>query len=839
MTTTSKSDRPSTEERFKRSLPFEWGYGSTPRTSKLREVLNWKGAVTEHELANAAMGLPKTRFREGVKIDMCRARIVTAAFRETEGEPIQLQYARMVEKLCDEIPVFIKDGELIVGDPNGGADKIRWYPEINVDWVPEAVTTGGFYDIVTDDERQEIIEDICPFWERRSIQAIIKASLPEEMAPVINAYGVYMSNLWEQGLIIPAYDWAVLFRDGLNARIEKAESKLKDMDTKVDEMDPAEYLEKRYNWQAMIRCGKATIRYSQRLSDTARRQASQETDERRKRELEAMANSLEHVPANSPRTFHECLQFYWIIEVVADYLARWGYGCGTRIDQVWWPYYEADITSGRITREEAVELVECLFLKIQEIGAPLEWPLKFAGVSGANTMYTANICGPTDDGQDASNELSFIVMEALGNLHLSQPPIAIQYHENISPEVVSAAIDLCRTGLGHPSFFNRDLMEEWARLRGWTGENVKKVQVSACAANHIMGQAVQGSGLAPGTSMNCIELFNEVLRLNDQKTQCGPVIFETGKKAAEMDSADELMEAYLKRMKYYAEIGNVSWNIAQQILMDRKPDPCNSLIMDETLERGIDLVKFHKEGDTWPEATPFGGINVANSLAAIQHLVFNEKKYSIEELIQALDANWSGYEVMRQDFINAPKYGNEDDFADDWAVRFLTGMNDTMNTIKDAWGFTWTMDGSTAAGYVLMGLAAGASPDGRFACAAVADGSLSPIGGTDLMGPTTVLNSASKIPYQHSELFNQRFMPQFLESDNKKLFADYLKVWYKRGIPHIQFNVIDGEKLRDAQVKPDEHADLIVRVAGYSAHFIDLPDYTQDSIIERTEQSFS
>jgi pyruvate formate-lyase/glycerol dehydratase family glycyl radical enzyme len=806
----------------------------------LRNAVNWKGAVTENELENAAMGLSRQRFREGIKIDMARARLITAAFRETEGLPVPLQYARMVEKLCEEMPVFIKDGELIVGDPNGGANKVRWYPEVNVAWMPEAVTTGGFSELVTDDERREIVEEICPFWERRSTAAIIKSSLPEEMAPMINTYGAFMSNMWEQGLVIPAYDWESLFREGLDARMAAAEAKLAELDARVEELDPAEYLEKRYNWQAMVRCGKAIIRYGQRLSETARQQALQERDEKRKRELKGMADILEHVPARPPRTFQECLQFYWTVEVVAHYLARWGTGCSTRFDQVWWPYYQADIESGRITREDAVELVECLFLKIQEIGAPLDWPLKFAGVSGASTLYTANICGTTTDGRDATNELSFIILETLGNLHLSQPPVALQYHAGISREVISAAIDLGRTGLGHPSYFSRELLEKWAIQRGFSAEDAKKVQVCACAANNVMGKGMQSSGLAPGCVMNCPEVLSEVLRLNDQEARCGSVVLAAGKKATEMQSADELMEAYFERLKYYVRIGAVSWNIAQQVLMECRADPCNSLLMDETLQRGTDLVRFHKEDDTWPEVTPFGGINVANSLAAIQHLVFDRKKYPMEELLQALDANWSGYEAMRQDFLNAPKYGNDDDFADDWAVRFLVGMNETIAMFKDAWGYSFTMDGSTATGYTMMGLAAGASPDGRLACTSLADGSLSPMAGTDRKGPTAVLNSAAKVPFLHTELFNQRFMPSFLEGENKELFAAYLRTWHEKGtIPHIQFNVVSSEELRAAKVKPEEHSELIVRVAGYSAHFVDLPDHSQDSIIERTEQAFT
>jgi pyruvate-formate lyase len=839
MTITSERKIVSMEERVKRAVPFEWGFGSTPRTKKLRDALYWKASVATNELENVALGLPRVTFRRGVRIDMDRARIVTAAFRETEGQPIVLQYTRMVEKLCDEMPIFIKDGELIVGDPNGGADRVRWYPETNVDWMPEAVTTGGFSEIVTDEERREIIEEICPYWQERSMVGLIKSSLPEEMAPTIMSHGAFITNTWEAGLLVPSWDWEELFREGLSARIASAEASLKELDEKVTEIDPAEYLEKRYNWQAMVRCGKAIIRYGERLSALARQQAAVEKDDRRKKELEEMAEILQRVPANPPRTLHESLQFYWTIDVTANYFARWGHGSGARLDQIWWPYYEADMKAGRITREDAVELIECLFMKIQEIGCPLEWPLKFAGTSGSNTLYTADICGTTPDGKDASNDLSCIIMEALANLYLTQPPIALRYHPNIAPEVMQTSIDLVRTGLGHPSFFNEDMLEKWGLMRGLSPGDTKKVQACGCAVNNVMGGAQTVTGLVDLGIINAVMVLEDVLYRNDQEIRCGHIVLPAGKKVIEMQSADEMLEAYLERVKYYAKIGQVSWNIAQQVLMDHKPDPANSLLNDETLQRGIDLLRFNKEGDTFPCIVIFGAINAADSLAAIQNLVFDEKKYTIEELLTALRANWEGHEVMHQDFLNAPKHGNDDDYADSWTVKLLVKLDETISAFKDAWGSPLTIDGSVATGYTMMGLIAGASPDGRKASTSLADGTRSPMAGRDQSGPTAVLNSVGKVPYMHTELFNQRFMPEFLEGDNRKLFADYLKVWHKKDIPHIQFNVVSSEVLREAKVKPEEYSELIVRVAGYCAHFIDLPDHTQDSIIERTEQALT
>jgi len=209
----------------------------------------------------------------------------------------------------------------------------------------------------------------------------------------------------------------------------------------------------------------------------------------------------------------------------------------------------------------------------------------------------------------------------------------------------------------------------------------------------------------------------------------------------------------------------------------------------------------------------------------------------MHELLTALRANWEGHEEMRQDFLNAPKFGNDDDFADDWAVKLHVRMEETMNRIKDAWGNTATIDGSVAGANVIYGLQCGATPDGRLSMDPCADGTRSPLAGFDKKGPTAVLNSAGKIPFLHTELMNQRFMPQFLEGDNKKLFAGYLREWYEQGtIPHVQFNVVGGGELRRAQEEPERHSELIVRVAGYSAHFVDLPKVYQDSIIDRTEQ---
>ena len=822
-----------------KSVPHEWGFGSTPRTAGLRETLFWKAAVTK-EWINVAAGIGKCTFREGqkIKIDMDRARLVTRAYRETEGQPWAIRRARAVEKLCEEMPIFIKADELIVGDANGAPDEIRWYPEASAWFMPEGVTTGGFSEMVTEEERKEIIEDICEYWKGRCVRDRIYDEMPSFLKPIVGSDPTVCSifpQTWEESRALPGYDYETLYREGLQARIDKIEAKLKDLEDRVGEMDPAEYLEKKHEWQAMAICGRAVIRYAQRHAELAREQARVEKDGARKKELEELADILDWVPANPPRTFHEALQFMWIVEIVGHFLTICGNGCGVRIDQVWWPYYEADMEAGRITREKALELVECMWLKAQDIGSPPEWPPIFSATSGFDVGWAPNICGADADGKDVSNDLSCIALEALANLHINQPPICLLYHRDISPDVMERAIDLIRTGSGQPSLHSQDLLEKWCYTRGWSTEDAKNVQLGCCVNPHIRGRAVTASGIATMGAIFAVKLLLEVLGLFETPDVPGKPEL---KDPRQMRSADELLDAFCERLLFYIDIGVHSWNIGHQVVIEYSPDPCNSFLLDEALERGVDLTKLHKEHDTWPMMIFLGGINVADSLSAIQKLVFDDGKYTMDQLIEALTANWEGYEEMRQDFLNAPKYGSDDDYADDWAVKTLTRTHSTLRQVKDAWGWPVTIDGSTAAAFQSTGLMCGATPDGRTAGSPLADGSVSPMAGADKNGPTAVLNSVGKIPYMHSQLLNQKFMPQFLEGENKKLFAEYIREWHEKGtIPHVQFNVWDSGTLRDAQEHPEQYTDLQVRVAGYSAFWIDLSKETQDSIIARAEQS--
>ena len=840
MTTIPKPGSISFADRVVKTPPYEWGFGSTPRVAQLREDLYRKEVVT-NSWSEEFMGIGKATFRKNVRLDMDRARLWTRAYRETEGMPMVLRRAYACKLMCEEMPIFIKPGELIVGDPNGSPDEIRWHPENCVEFMPEAVTTGGFSEMVTEEERREICEDIAPYWMDKCMDARIRDMLPDWVLPYLLLDPSQPGSIqdgWNQGRHRVAFDFEKLYPEGIEARIKRVEAKLQELDDKVLEIPPDEFIRHKYNYRAMITCGKAIIRYAQRHAELARELAKEESDPKRKQELQDMAEICERVPAKPPRTLHEALQFFWFIETVVTFFVIVGQGSGARIDQIWWPYYEADILKGRITRDQALELLELLFLKVQEVGSPIDYPFVFTATAGGGIFYLANLCGTKPDGSDASNDLSCLCLEACANLRLNQPAFGVRYHPNISPDVAERIIDCIRVGGGHPALWNESLLEQWALQRGFSSETAKKTSMGGCVANFVIGELYGSTELGVPGAVVGGKMMEYALFQGEDVLLGGQGGRPTTKDPREMQSADELLEAWAEHLLWHTKIAKIGWDVAQQMETEFSPNPSGSFLMDQCIERGEDCHVLNKEIWTNPCFVCMGQVNVADSLAAIDTLVFREKKYTMEDLLTALRANWAGYEEMRQDFLNAPKYGNDDDYADDWALKVKLKLDNTVRQVNDAWGYHFTIDGSSAIGYQMLGFTTAATPDGRRAGEHFADGSRSPMAGADTSGPTATLNSAGKLPFVHTELFNQRFMPQFLEGDNRQLFAEYLREWHSKGsIPHIQFNCVDSGVLRVAQQEPERYSDLQVRVAGYSAFFVDLPLETQDSIISRTEQS--
>lgn len=508
-----------------------------------------------------------------------------------------------------------------------------------------------------------------------------------------------------------------------------------------------------------------------------------------------------------------------------------------RFDQVFYPFYKGDIEAGRLTREQALEFIECAWIKMDELGG-LRPPGLLEGGAGNNQNQALIIGGVTSEGDDATNELTHLAMEATLRARTLQPLISLRYHDKVPSDVLYKAMDLLRTGHGMPSFFNdKTIIPHIMSRHGVSLEDARNYGIVACVAWGIPGKNMMATSPQIGyqSAGKFLELaLNRGVDPNDGRQLGYPTPDPSRFKCIE-----DVMDGYLKQVGFFAEKICKVDKIANTLNSQYIQRPFLSTLFDDCIERGEDCTSwafYH-----YPTTVPVGLINVADSMAAIKKFVFDDKSISMEDLVKACRDNFEGKEELRKRLIReAPKYGNDDDYVDLFAREVHVRHNREFMRQTNYLGYPYYLNGSVVTEHFTQGLGTGALPDGRLAGMPFADGTISPMVGRDTKGPTAVLQSVSKVDPMGSfaQLLNQRFMPQYLEGDNKQLFAAYLKTWSDLGIWHIQFNVVDSEVLRDAQKHPERYQDLVVRVAGFSAYFLDLSTTVQDEIIARTEQRF-
>jgi pyruvate-formate lyase len=493
---------------------------------------------------------------------------------------------------------------------------------------------------------------------------------------------------------------------------------------------------------------------------------------------------------------------------------------------------------GKITREKAQELVECLFIKfVDNITALHSAESETVSGGALGTLRDITIGGVTPNGEDATNEFSFIILDASESVALPEPAIAVRYHSGISPDLILKAIDVVKTGIGYPAFFNDSAYIPWFQNIGYSLERARDYGISGCVGGQLQNGENFQSHAAAGGVLNfskCLELA--LYQGIDKNT--GKKLGADTPDLSKAENIEDVFNAYLGQVEYVAhklaEIDNIRCAIFQEYF----PHPFCSVLVNGCIENGKDSVGWGIDGSARMLFT--GMTNVANSFAAIKKLVFDDKTITMAKLIEACKINFEGMEELRQTLINkAPKYGNDDDYVDALTSEVHVRTSEkVMESAKDFWGYPFYLDASIAGGYFSTSILTGAIPDGKKDGEPTSDASHSPSAGTDRKGPTALLKSVSKIPYTYHALLNQKFLPSFLEGKNKQKFAQYLKTWHDLNIGQIQFNVVDKATLQNAQAHPDEYSNLIVRVAGYSAYFIDLAKPLQDDIIERTEQAF-
>ncbi|MDD5311615.1 MAG: pyruvate formate lyase family protein [Dehalococcoidia bacterium] len=798
---------------------------------ELRKTLTIKGVRNVRRGMETKDDAERGMYRPEVRIGMERGRFLTESYKMTEGEPMVIRRAKALEHILRNMTIYIQDHECIVGN----------YAESPHDiFMPIDMTWRSFRRAVVEEDGKSLLDDkgkaelqeLCRYWDGKSVRDIqVKAF---EGCPQLDKYwqyeGTYLWSHW-YGLGVPDYE--KLLKIGLKGILAQIEERLQEIRNTI----PYDYFQQKNFLEAAAMSIKAVIAWAHRYADKARELAGSEKNPQRKKELEAIAATCDRVPENPARTFQEALQSFYFVHCVTRQIEFVSTGIGIRFDLCMGPFYKKDIEAGRITRGDALDLLKRLWIKFE--GQGFAYSQTLSGIyGGVQTLSAMNIGGVDRDGNDVTNEMTYLVLDTAKEMMTLQPNITLRIHKGTPTELFNRATDVIATGVGYPSLFNDEALVPLLQRWGSPLEEARDYAMAGCVYIEIPGK--NGHRRMAGYFNLAKCLWWALHRGINPKT--GEQYGAPTKDPATFKSIEEVMDAFLEQVRFFVHKMIQIEEVTRSVYEEYLPLPFLSAVTKGCIERGKDLGSFKDPNDgICNYAVAAGQANVADALAAIRKFVFDNKEISMKELIAVLDKNWAGNEVLHQKILTqAPKFGNNDDYVDQICNFVHCKTEEIIEEIADKYGARYHFDGSVVSTGYSLGADTPATPDGRRDGDELSDASLSPMIGRDVKGPTAVLASCAKIdPLKgYNQLLNQRFLPQFLKGANKDVFVNYLKSWRDLRIPHIQFNVVDSETLRDAQKHPEKYTNLVVRVAGYSAYFVDLSKGLQDSIISRTEQGF-
>ncbi len=766
-------------------------------------------------------------YRTSTRLNVVRNRLLTESYKATEGEPMVLRRAKSLAHILRNLPAYIMPHERIVGHSGATPDDLFYPIEVNWKSAWRAMNSDDAREILDDEGRAEM-EKIVEYWKGKTLSDLHKNAFKGDLEKYFKFEGTFLWSLFDSGSI-PNYER--LFKIGLKGLKKEAEQRLQEV---IDTL-PDNYLEQHDFLQGVLITLDAAVDFARRYAQRAREDAAEENDPKRKKELEEVAKICARVPENPPETLHEALQFFWFLTLIKGQIEFANLGGGGRLDLIFYPFCKKDISEGRITRQEAIELMQHLFVHFEESG---EWfsPMITGIYGGVQQLEGITLGGIDEDGNDVTNDMTYICLEAGKGLRQLQPTIALRVHKNTPNKLLSAATDVIRTGVGYPSLFNDEVMVPLINKWGTPLKDARNYHVPGCVYLDIPGKN-NNARRASGYFVLPKCLWWALRKGIDPKT--GDQYGAPTPDPETFTCIEDVIEAYLEQVRFF--VGKIVKleNICRGLYRKYAPRPFLSALLDGCIERGQDA----KE---WAYSTSsincyniiVGPTNVADSLAAIKKLVFDDKELTIKEFIDILDKNWEGHEDLRQRVITQiPKFGNDDDYVDLLAKEVHERSEAVYQEFTDEHGAKWRGDGSGVSATYGLGPGTPATPDGRKDGEPFSDATLSPMIGRDTNGPTAVLASCAKIK-PLNQLLNQKFLPQFLDDEHKDQFISYLRSWCDMGVPHVQFNVVDRDTLLDAQKHPEKHSNLIVRVAGYSTYFVDLSKGLQDHIIARSAQEF-
>ncbi len=764
-----------------------------------------------------------------------RAKLITDAYKMYEGTvSVPEMRALAFKHFMENRSLCINDHELIVGEKGDSPQAAPTFPELCCHTL-EDMNVMDSRDIiffkVNDNDRKIQEEEIIPYWKKRSLRNKMLSNLGEEWKKCYGA-GIFTEFMEQRG---PGHTVGgdVFYRKGFLDLKAEAQAHL----DALDFINDKDALRKKQELEAMKICCDAIIIYAKRYAKYAKELAEKESDPVRKAELLQIAENCSVVPAHAPQTYYQALQMYWFVHIgVTTELNPWDAFSPGRLDQHLYPFYKNDTASGVLDDAKALELLECLWVKFNNQPAPPKVGITLKESSTYTDFANINTGGIAPDGSDGVNEVSYLILDCMDEMRLLQPSSNVQISRKTPHKFLKRACEISRRGWGQPAFYNTEAIVQELLNAGKSLEDARKGGTSGCVETGAFGnEAYILTGYLNLPKIVELTLYNGYDKVSNQ--QLGP---KTGD-AREFKTYGEFFEAYKKQVEYFVNIKIEGNNIIEKIYAEYMPVPFLSLVTNGCIASGKD----YNGGGAKYNTNYIQGVGIGtitDSLAAIKYNVFDNKKFSIEELQKALDANFEGYEDIHHLVTSkTPKYGNDDDYADDImrsVFDLYRGMVVGRPNIK---GGKYGINMLPTTCHVYFGEVMMASPNGRKAHLPVSEG-ISPDKGADVHGPTAVIKSCSKMDHLATggTLLNQKFTPSVVEGDlGLEHMANLVRAYFNMDGHHIQFNVIDREVLLDAQKHPENYKDLIVRVAGYSDHFHNLSKALQDEIIGRTEQSFN
>lgn len=766
-------------------------------------------------------------------ISIERAKLVTETYKKYQGiVSIPVLRALTFKNLMENKTICINDGELIVGERGEKPKATPTYPELCCHTIEDLNVINdrekiNFY--VSDEVKKVQEEEIIPYWENRSIRSKIFSEMTDEWKDCYEA-GVFTEFMEQRA---PGHTVAdgKIYKKGFLDFKKDIQNSLENIDYNND----VEAYHKQEQLKAMLICADAIIRYAERHAEKALELAAVEKDSKRKRELFKIAEVCKHVPANAPRDFWEALQMYWFVHIgVITELNTWDSFNPGRLDQHLYPFYKKGLKDGSLNPEKAKELLQCFWIKFNNQPAPPKVGITLQESATYTDFANINCGGLKADGSDGVNDVSYMMLDVIDEMRLLQPSSNIQLSKKNPDRFLKRACKIIRKGWGQPSIFNADAVIEEMLRQGKSLEDARCGGTSGCVETGAFGkESYILTGYFNLTKVLEITLNNGVDPRTGKK-----IGIETGD-PRDFKSFDELLEAYKKQLHHFIEIKIRGNNVIERLYADYMPAPFLSIIVDDCIKKGKD----YNAGGARYNTMYIQGVGIGtitDSLSSIKLHVFDEKNITMDKMLKALKNNFEGYEDLRLKFLNnTPKYGNDDDYADNIMKEIFESFYNEVNGRKTIKGGSYRINMLPTTCHVYFGSVIGATPDGRKANKPLSEG-ISPVQGSDRLGPTAVIKSASKMDHLKTggTLLNQKFTPKLLESEEGlNNLMHLVRTYFKLDGHHIQFNVVNADTLRNAQKEPEKYKDLIVRVAGYSDYFCDLTKALQDEIISRTEHA--